>query len=145
MAASDCTSLDRLVFLGDWIGSGWITSPGGPWAWKKKKKKKEKQLFFTQQNLRQKYWCKYSQEVQEDQLNRSLLLDQQDPGIHHDYMYHHVEQIWWISMVVIPTVEPLAPLGPWGPCRGHDVTLLEIHSLSASENIKGGLNQKAYR
>lgn len=50
---------------------------------------KEKNNFsFAQLNLQcQKHWCKYSQEVQEDQLNQCLLLDPQDPGIHHDCMH----------------------------------------------------------
>lgn len=69
-----------------WLDGQWLNDL--PWR-TLHTEEEEKQRFVTQLNLQgQTYRCQHSQEVQEDQLNRCLLLDQQDPGRHHDYMNH---------------------------------------------------------
>lgn len=73
-AASDCTSLERLVFLGDWNGRGWITSPGGPYMVQKGTLDSVEMLMKVWNAIR------YSQEDREDQWNQCLLLHQQGPG-----------------------------------------------------------------
>lgn len=79
--------MERLDFFGDWIGRGWITSPGGPCK-----------VFQISCNVSDLRFCKmlvkqfkgsedkdnsrflkYSQEDQEGQVHQCLLLDQQAP------------------------------------------------------------------
>lgn len=54
------------------------------WTLCMEEKERKKTLFYTAKRQHENCWCEYSQEDQGDQLNQSLLLDQQDPGIKHD-------------------------------------------------------------
>ena len=60
----------------DWMGSGWMTSPGGPW---KDVQTSHSEMIQHLLERKTSVWIVDLQGVQGDQVYHSLLLDQFDP------------------------------------------------------------------